>query len=323
MGVESPSLMGVESPSLMGVETPILMGVESPSLMGVENPKQVRKLEARPNPYREASQGSEQDREEINPYSQEALLQEERRQKEFYIQEQLKKSPTYKPAQYYRIALRESQPYPQPPSPRSIQFEKEKEEEMNSDLWGQMKEALIRERRARGKFELEMEQGFDEEDLALAEQLQTQEENRRKREAEWARQDLQRQIEEDIRTTEESSAGEDAKQDDAKENKAEEETLFTPYKQKCMTHHKNNQEEKAKHTDWAVKTEITEDEHEDQDKKMDHQDTQESTDDLGHLVDTSPNGGADWPEAMSEETTAQRNNDSATEEEKEEGRAEI
>ena len=35
---------------------------------------------------------------------------------------------------------------------------------------------------------------------------------------------------------------------------------------------------------------------------------------MGLLVDTSPNGGADWPEAVSEETTPQENNDSATEE---------
>ena len=80
------------------------------------------------------------------------------------------------------------------------------------------------------------------------------------------------------------------------------------------------QGDEASHTERTVKTEITEDEHED--KGMDQQDPQESTDDLGHLVDTSPNGGADWPEAMSEETAAQENNDSATEEEKEEGKVE-
>ena len=32
------------------------------------------------------------------------------------------------------------------------------------------------------------------------------------------------------------------------------------------------------------------------------------------MVDTSPSGGADWPEAVGEETTPQENNDSATEE---------
>ena len=62
--------------------------------------------------------------------------------KNLYIEARLKESPTYRPAQYYRIALRESQPYAQPPSPRSIKFDIE-EEEMNSYTWEQMKEALI------------------------------------------------------------------------------------------------------------------------------------------------------------------------------------
>ena len=122
-------------------------------------PKKVRKMMRRSNPYSEASQSSGQGPEQPKPYSKTALLQH---QKDIIIEKLLTESPWYRPAQYHKIAARESQPYPEPPSPETIQFLEKEDAEMDSVTKEQLKEALKTERRQRGQFEHEVEQHWDE-----------------------------------------------------------------------------------------------------------------------------------------------------------------
>ena len=109
---------------------------------GPRKPKQVRKMMMRSNPYSEASHSCDQGPEQPNPYSKTALLQH---QKDI-IEKLLTESPWYRPAQYHKIAARESQPYPEPPSPETIQFLEKEDAEMDNMTKEQLKEALKTER---------------------------------------------------------------------------------------------------------------------------------------------------------------------------------
>ena len=67
-------------------------------------------------------------------------------------------------SRYCRIAEKESQSYPQPPSPDTIEYQKEERAKLNDMTLEQLIQTVLQERRERGRTELEFKQHLEEAD---------------------------------------------------------------------------------------------------------------------------------------------------------------